>query len=206
MWLFPHLKSLTSHVFATLTFTRDISLDSAWEQTNTNFNRYIQKFRRQSAGNEIQYIRTVEAHLDSYPHIHTILQFHSPISVDNARYFDPTLYRKWKQLWTFGISDYQPPRSSRLPILYLIKYISKGNTTKTIWKKMFANATATADSKPSPAPSVKVVTTTPTQEFCKKYNIKQCTWSRKFTFPVLNGVGGVPHGDGKQSLLRYFTK
>lgn len=37
-----------------------------------------------------------------------------------------------------------------------------------------------------------------TDLLCRKYKVKQLTWSRGFTFPVLNGVRGVPDG---QSLL-----
>lgn len=199
------LKHLSSHVFATLTFSRDTGLDTAWQIANTTFNRYIQRFRRAHTGNQIQYIRTIEAHMDSYPHFHAILQFESPVTVDNARYFDNVLYRKWKQLWNVGLSDYQPPRAQRQPILYLIKYISKDTPTiKTLWHKILpieesVPVTATVDSQPSPVTSAELYSIPKrdiTLEYCKKYNIKQLTWSRKFIFPRLpkGGQGGTPEG------------
>lgn len=177
-----------------------------WSKLGTDFNRYIQKYRR-FHNLPIQYVRAVEAHADSYPHIHIILQFPTSISVSDARYFDKILYSRWKQLWSFGLSDYQPPRSKRLPILYLIKYISKSNHTyKTLWKKLLqtsAPVTATSDSQQSHVTSVEHSSTVDikfvtTDLLCKKHKIKQLTWSRGFKFPVLSGVRGVPIG---QTLL-----
>lgn len=197
------MKTLTNHVFATLTFSRDKSVDGTWEIANTNFNRYIQRLRRSHSGNPIQYIRTIEAHQDSYPHFHAILQFYTPISVDNARYFDNVLYRTWKQLWNCGLADYQPPRAQQRPILYLIKYISKDTPTyKTLWKKLLretVHVTVTQDSQQSHVTTAEPYSTPKrdlTLEYCKKFKIKQLTWSRKFIFPTLpkGGRGGTPEG------------
>lgn len=177
-------------------------MGETWSKLGINFNRFIQKYRRLHKL-PIQYIRTVEAHADTYPHIHIILQFpDARISVDNARYFDSVLYRKWKQLWTFGLSDYQPPRNTRQPILYLIKYISKEtHTYKTLWKKMLppADATVIKDGHgPIHAPTVQDTTTNKTLELCKTYKVKQLSWSRGFVFPSL---ARRPETEIEQTLL-----
>lgn len=156
------MDSLTNHVFATLTYSHEIGLVQAWEQLGKDFNRYIQVFRRKSIPNEVQYIRTIEAHGNGYPHIHVILQFKDPIRVQNARYFENSLYRRWKIFWKCGLSDYQPPRNTSHPIFYLIKYISKDTPTiKTLWKKLYASAESVDTSltqssqKQSSAPTAK---------------------------------------------------
>lgn len=176
-------------------------MEDSWRTASKDFNRYVQRLRRLHTGNSVQYLRTIEAHSDSYPHWHTILQFQSPISVSNVRYFDNVLYRKWKQLWTLGLSDYQPPLSGRNPVIYVIKYITKNSHThKTIWKKLLVNVTATKDGLGSlPVLDVQETITPAWLEYLKKYRIKQCTWSRDFVFPAYPKP--VRLEDCKQTLL-----
>jgi len=185
------LITFTNHVFATLTFSRGLSSDLCWRKTSIDFNRFIQRVRRLHKC-EVQYIRVVEAHRDSYPHLHAVIQFPTSISVSNARRFDNVLYAKWKQLWTSGLSDIKPVESQQGSILYLMKYISKGATSKNVWKKCYSVYNASVkDSKvlPStytPAKSTNVsVPLTPTQQLCEQYKIKQMSWSRGFVFPIL---------------------
>lgn len=209
-------RHLTNHVFATFTFKRDIPVSQCWEQTSLHFNRYIQRLRRLH-NSPVQYLRTVEAHGDTYPHLHAILQFRNPITVENTRYFDRILYAKWKQLWTGGISDYQPPLSTkRHSILYIVKYISKDTPTyRTLWRKLLQNVNSVVTTENSSETKQNTESTTsakPAQNtiedseayintkpsttllFCKKYKIKQLTWSRDFTFPMLQAPAAVPKG------------
>lgn len=170
-------------------------METSWRTLSKNYNRYIQRFRRQFPLSDIQYIRAIEAHKDGYPHIHEILQFKNSLNVKDARYFDPELFRRFKGLWSHGLSDYQPPRGDKQPILYLIKYISKSsNSHRTIWKKMLKNIQL-----PKSQDARNQNTTTQCQDIlsanavkfaltdlnCKKYKLRQLSWSRKFTFPVL---------------------
>nr|AGG39820.1 replication-associated protein [Diporeia sp. associated circular virus] len=182
--------SFGSHVFATLTYTRSSSSDICWQNANNHFNRYIQKLRRLHNSN-VQYVRCIEAHEDFYPHFHAVLQFPKVLTVSDARYFDRILYQQWKQLWTSGLSDFQHPRSKQKPILYLIKYISKGATLNTLWKKCYpvpsvpVSSSLPLSSCSIPVPNISTDALSPTQQLCKKHKIKQLTWSRGFKFPVL---------------------
>ena len=131
------MESLVSYVFATYTYERNNTIPESWERVSKDFNRYIQNVRRLHT-HKVQYLRAVEVHKDGYPHLHAVLRFRSPLRVNNSRYFDSKLYSKWKSLWRGGLSDFQPPRSKRHPILYIIKYASKeSHTVKTLWKKYY---------------------------------------------------------------------
>lgn len=205
------MRHLTKHVFATYTFKRDIPVSECWTQTGLHFNRLVQKLRRLH-GVPVQYIRTVEAHRDTYPHIHVIWQFRDPITVEDVRYFDRRLYAKWKSLWQLGLSDYQPPRGNTAPILYLIKYISKSTSThRVLWKKLLrsvpnvqnhsnvasvqqTSANIVESDNLSPIIADDKIKFSTTLLFCKQYKIRQLSWSRKFVFPALpkGGRGGTP--------------
>ena len=189
------MDSFTNHVFWTLTYGRNCSLADAWSNTSKDFNRFIQKLRRFHKS-PIQFIRAIEAHEDSYPHIHCISQHSQALSVGHGRYFDSLLYAKWKQLWTLGLSDAQPPKSKQTPILYLIKYISKSNNSyKTLWSKMFQridtlSATPPIQQQSTATPSMNCTNESIesskfliTNQLCKQYKIKQLSWSRRFAYP-----------------------
>lgn len=178
--------------------------------TSRLWNRYIQRIRRLH-GSSVGYLRTVEAHQDLYPHIHAVLDFGSAtIRVDNAKFFDKNLYASWKAQWLCGHSDYQRPysRGASNSLLYIIKYISKASTKKTIWQKLYANVSdrdvkrnslsippqthkvPVSPASNSDAQNTNALTTQPLMDnpslfFCKQFKIKQCTWSRNFTFPRL---------------------
>lgn len=127
------------HLFATLTYDRVLSSECTWQRTSKDFNRFIQKLRRLHCDTQIAYLRTIESHKDGYPHIHVLLQHPSAvIRVSNSKYFDRTLYQKWKGLWSHGLSDFQAPRRKEDSIKYILKYITKSSTTKTIWKKLYS--------------------------------------------------------------------
>lgn len=178
-------------------------MDTLWKRCSSDYNRFIQRFRRFHKC-KIHYIRTIESHQDCYPHIHAVLQFPMSLSVDNARYLDRQLFREWEKLWTFGHTDFEPVESKSGGILYITKYVSKGSTSKTIWKKVYAlqkskrsldstSKTApvivTPDLMQNPALTVSEIIDAPksvkTAYFCKKHKIRQCSWSRGFVFPVL---------------------
>ncbi len=146
-------------------------MELQWDKIGRTFNRYIQEFRRLHHM-EVQYLRVVERHKDGYPHVHAILQFpYAVIHVRDSRYFDRTLYKTWKALWKAGHSDYQKPRRSKQgTISYLMKYLIKNTTRKTVWKKILPKVETTATIHE------KVITT----QDVKIGKIKLCTWSRKF--------------------------
>ncbi len=173
-------------IFSTYTYARSRLLGDCWRTANNDFNRYIQRLRRLHA-NDVQYLRTIEAYNDGYPHFHAILRFKTVLTITNGRYVDKTLYQRWKHLWVCGLSDHQVPRSKQSPIAYIIKYATK-NSGVNIWRHYYANiakdqlkheiapATATISTIPSTAISVP----TELELVCIKHKIKQTTWSRKF--------------------------
>lgn len=191
--------TFTRHIFSTLTYRRDDDLSFTWKRSSRDFNRYIQKLSRLH-NLRINYLRVVEEHTDGYPHIHCILQYPSAcIRVENSRYFDTALYQKWRTLWSHGHSDYQKPRVSGIGTLsYVMKYLLKNQTSKTVWKKVLSQSALTVG-KPSVdqttsnkcsntiqditrreliGDTLKDLTKYPTH----KYNVKLCTWSRNFDF------------------------
>lgn len=199
------VRTFIHHVFATFTVRRDSTETDAWRQIGTNFNRFIQKFRR-VCDSRLQYIRTVEAHQDGYPHIHAVLQFYNSLAITDGTYFDMALYRLWKRLWSVGLSDYQAPHSgNKYPILYIIKYISKDSATwNTLWKKLLTdglNTTQIVNSGPDSAiksvsahtasglstggqeVTARFMVQSNTSFFSAQFKIKQLTWSRGFVFP-----------------------
>lgn len=185
-------------------------MDTAWKQVSKDFNRFIQRFRRLH-NVQVQYIRTIEAHNDSYPHLHAVLQLPASLTITNARYFDRELFKKWKQLWTSGLSDYRPPNpKQQSPVLYIVKYISKSSSSyRTVWKKLLRNvspvasSSSTSNEKPKSvelansqaceitSDSVKFATTL---LFCKQHKLRPVTWSRGFIFPAIpkRGLGKPP--------------
>lgn len=209
---------VTQHVFATLTFKREIDKDNTWLSVTRMFNRFVTNYRRLHRDG-CEYIRTVEAHKDGYPHIHAVLQHKHGVFVTNNRYFDSDLYQKWKGLWKSGFSDFQAPYAgNQYPILYIVKYISKSSTSKTLWKKMYKSSnvvTAKDTSAVSVDPSISPIKkpllaspnteTNPTLSFCKQYKIKQCTWSRGFMFPSIRPKSLIvlPH---QETLNNHFTE
>lgn len=200
-------RHITNHVFATLTYARNSPCEVYWKRTTRDFNRFITYFRRLHRDG-CEYLRTIEAHADGYPHIHCVLQIRQGLVVENGKYFDNALYGRWRSTWVLGHSDFQAPtgRGKSHPVFYNIKYISKNSTAKTIWRKVYAqqNAKRSAVQKSteqlSTTPTLGAsragvtnahstsVDTNPSLLFCKQYRIKQCTWSRGFKFPTLNRI------------------
>ncbi len=181
------------HIFATFTYARLSSSELLWDSCSKDFNRTIQRLRRLHCC-KVQYLRTLEAHKDGFPHIHTLLQFPSAqIRVSNQKYIDRLLYDRWKASWPHGLSDFQIPRRQRIgQIRYILKYISKNSTSKTIWKRISSVTPVTksipSESSPTPAPveSLKNVVTKDTYNSDMSPNPthfrkqKLCSWSRDF--------------------------
>ncbi len=171
-------------VFLTTTYSRDRLLDDTWRHANTDFNRYIQKLRRLPQG-QMEYLRTIEAHRDGYPHFHAILRFHTVLAIDNCRYFRPNIYASWKKAWTKGLSDAQPPRNKQSPLAYIIKYTTKQSGNR-IWKRYYRHLDVSSAELPhTPSSLIKkdtlsVSPVTPLSKRCAENKIKQCTWSRRF--------------------------
>ncbi len=185
-------------IFSTYTYSRDRLLDDVWQRANNDFNRYIQRLRRLHA-NRVQYLRTFEAHNDGYPHIHAILRFHTVLTITNGRYLDKTLYKRWKHLWVRGHSDFAVPRHKQSPIAYIIKYTTK-NSGVNVWRKYYQSIQDSSGSVPDVSPAGGLArpvglqsptdafvphVPTPLEKTCKKWKIKQVTWSREF-FKYLN--------------------
>lgn len=174
------------HIFATVTYEHSISSATAWDSVSSNYNRYIQKLRRLH-GCPVQYLRTLESHKNDYAHCHSILQFpDARIRVDNHKYFTPSLHAKWKLLWSHGLSDYQVPKTKGTSQLtYILKYIIKNQTSKTIWKKILKSQCVvnSADAQPS-----NTSTDSSENQFdfsvapVSKNGAKLCSWSRNFDF------------------------
>lgn len=204
--------TVTNHVFATLTYKREYGLVECWNRITKDFNRFI-TYQRRLHRNGLEYIRSVEAHDDLYPHIHVVIQHKHGILVRNRRYFDQNLYQKWKQSWQCGLSDFQAPYSgSKHPTFYIIKYIAKQASLKTLWKKYYSTRSIKDTSAPNVVqnsastkkPSLASTNTeilNPSLFFCKQFKIKQVTWSRGYEFPRFESMSS-PLGDGRgQSLL-----
>lgn len=186
--------SFIRHVFTTLTYARTRSKDMAWQSVSKDFNRYCQKQRRLH-NTQCQYLRCIETHKDGYPHIHVLLQYPSAIiRVENNRYFDRRLYTLWKKQWPHGLSDHQPPRHlNTSAIKYILKYISKNTTCKTVWKKVLKNVNSATQLQQNGTPtkatpdsisSATPVLNTTTKSLIKKNGVKLLTWSRGFDFSV----------------------
>lgn len=188
-------RSVTQHVFVTLTYKREYGLVECWKRVTKDYNRFFQKFRRLHRGG-CEYIRTIECHADNYPHLHAVIQFKHGILVSNGRYFDEDLFKKWKTFWECGHTDFQAPYAgSQYPVLYIVKYISKNGSLKTLWKRYYS-AHPVKDTSVLPVAQNTVATSThssvikntetlnPSTFFCKQFKIKQCSWSRNFEFPV----------------------
>lgn len=104
--------------------------------------------------------------------------------------------------WTHGLSDYQVPRSTGSSCInYILKYITKNHTSKTIWKKLLTgNSVNTANNQtsgPDPQPSshsacasnptnavTKCILSNTTNLIRHPSGAKFCTWSRKFNFSL----------------------
>ncbi len=167
------MDEFTRHIFGTLTYARTETIQTTWKTISNDFNRYIQRFRR-THNEKIQYLRVIERHKDLYPHIHIIIQFpNASIRIRDSKWIDRELYKNWKTLWKRGHSDYQKPRSSKTgTISYIMKYLLKNTTQKTVWKKIIPKTSVQMHKGGTP-PS------TP-PESTKMNGVKLCTWSRGF--------------------------
>lgn len=132
---------------------------------------------------QIQYLRVLEEQKSKHCHIHVLLQLpHASLRINNSRYFDSTLYSRWKSLWSHGLSDYQVPRKQKSgAIAYVLKYVTKNATCKTIWKKLITQDIATS-AKEQKNRSNSTETSTSSVAPVKKYGVKLVTWSRDFSF------------------------
>lgn len=192
--------SFIRHTFATLTYVRDSSTEDTWAQVTKNFNRFIQRYRRLHNQN-IQYIRAIESHKDGYPHIHVLIQHPAAdLRITNRKYFDRRLYGQWKGLWPHGLSDFQVPRRKSVGQLrYILKYINKNATCKTVWKKILPASTPSGHtsetqtmttSQSADNAATPWTTSDPSNQNTEElhpthfFGIKLLSWSRHFDFGV----------------------
>lgn len=172
----------SQHVFATLTYSRNLEVLQTWQRVSKDYNRYLQKLRRLH-NCKIEYLRVVEQHKDSYPHVHALLQYPSAqLRIENHKFFDSTLYKKWKSLWTHGHSDYQKPkRSGSGTISYLMKYLLKNQTAKTIWKKLLPVQISTPQAvKTAPIETLNAKIEKILAHPTHLNGVKLASWSRNF--------------------------
>lgn len=180
----PKQIQFTRHIFGTLTYSRNHSLDERWSTISIHFNRFMQSFRRLHRDN-IAYLRVVEEHKDGYPHIHVLLQFpDARIRIENSRYFDKELYERWRLLWKHGHTDYQKPRSQGTGTLsYVLKYLIKNQTSKTIWKKCLpVNADVNISKDQNTTISSANDTDASVNHPTRLHGVKLASWSRNFDF------------------------
>lgn len=189
------METFTRHIFVTLTYARVDSIQDTWKIISKDFNRFHQRFKRLH-NCEVQYLRVVEEHKDGYPHLHAVMQFpDARIRVTNSRYFDRLLFQKWKTLWLRGHSDFQQPKKSGIgTISYVMKYLIKNQTSKTVWNKIYVNVIVTDTQKNMESSSVQDVNGNiiPVLESENKTKtprlpthlegVKLCSWSRNFDF------------------------
>jgi hypothetical protein len=204
--LSPKKVEFARHVFATFTYEPHIS--DKWGRVSKDYNRYLQEIRRLH-NVRVAYLRVVEQHKNGAPHIHALLQFPSAqlrvqsyVQDRRARkkspmwYFDKALYSKWKSLWRYGHSDYQRPRRGGVgPISYMMKYLLKNQTQKTVWRKVIATQTSTDQKSSVPLSAAQIeqrscanLQKTPMDGLVtntmpvRKFGVKLCSWSRNFDF------------------------
>ncbi len=208
------MDTFARHVFGTLTYKRLYGEGSSYvprdhedgllrlngfsRNVSKDFNRFVQRFRRLNQ-KHIGYFRSIELHKDGYPHIHVLFQFDSAcLSVYHNRFFDSILYHRWKRCWQHGLSDFQPPRKHGVhQLTYIMKYISKNATSKTVWKKLYpqsvSSVTNIQDVSSCPTPSSTItpsqVKTTSKSTIPSVYlvlnstnRLKLLSWSRNFDF------------------------
>lgn len=187
--------SFIRHIFVTLTYARNSTSAETWQHVSKDFNRFLQKFRRSTRAN-VGYLRTLEAHKDGYPHIHAIIQFpDARVRIKGDRYFSDDVFRQFKSTWPHGHSDFQVPFSKREgQIYYIMKYIQKNSTSKTVWKKLYGANNVTESTTPPIDSSVGALTNTSdvaTKPISKSITVrnpthfnkqKLCSWSRNFDF------------------------
>lgn len=166
------------HLFVTLTYARDSPIN-----LRKDFNRYIQSFRRRT-GIHIAYFRCVELQRDGTPHYHILIQYPSAsVRVLNDRYFIGKYYRLLKSLWKFGLTDYQPPRAKGVSKLtYIMKYLSKNTSTRTIWKKILSVNSVETQHRKDTSGKVYTGSVAPVHLMLLNSRIKLLTWSRNFDF------------------------
>ena len=212
---------LQRHLFATLTYARNGSCDEYWKKCSMDFNRYIQRVRRgrKATGKkrryfypDIAYFRSVEQHRDGFPHIHILLQYHDNLvrsyfhhTTRSGRsskkvYYIDSQYRDFlKSCWTAGHTDYQVPHAKAIgQLTYIMKYISKNSTTKTVWRKILAgtvdspnivksqlqNNNAAVESSMEKERTLSKASPTVATNPISYQNIKLLSWSRNFDFSV----------------------
>ena len=199
------------HIFCTLTYAPNYC--KPWDRVSKDYNRYIQEFRRET-NCSVGYLRVIERHKNGRPHIHALLQFpDARIRVCNRSYFDNSFYHRWRALWRYGHSDYQRPYSNRSPVGYILKYITKNATSKTVWKKILQDQPSLDTSEESNVemepPLTKKSTDTKIPSSTHLNGLKLLTWSRNFDFTPFKPVSLVaPQTASKaeKSLLQVHTK
>jgi len=117
----------TRAVFVTLTYARNETLATLWEQVGKDFNRWASAMRKRYGG--IKIIRCWEAQRDGYPHIHCVLLF------EEAEFKTFFYNKKWRlsekreleTLWRWGFCDFFALYSLGAGVGYVLKYVTKVN-------------------------------------------------------------------------------
>lgn len=163
---------------------------------------------------EIEYLRVIEFHDDGYPHIHVLFQYPSAcLRIENSRFFDRALYQRWKYLWKHGLSDFQRPKYSGVrAVSYILKYLIKNQTSKTVWRKILQSNIEISGEKEDlqksteSTPQNSLDSTISNSAFentplpIRLHGVKLCTWSRNFDFTQFS------NNPSKNSLVKTRPK
>lgn len=175
------------HVFITLTYSRDVQIQESWKKVSKDYNRFIQRLRLKPYNTSYNYIRVIEQHRDGYPHIHCIIQHptRAVFRITFDRYVDRVLRKSWKARWPHGFSDVRAIKTAGRTgsFFYLLKYLSKNQTKKTIYKKVIIYPAGSTCGRGISVKKEKTPLSTENHVLPTHLNgVKLCTWSRNFDF------------------------
>jgi hypothetical protein len=120
----------TNWLFITYTVDPKIyNKEQAWEIIPKNFNKEITNLRNKFG--KIDYVHSVEAQANGYPHIHALVRFND-ISFEKFYHYKSRTYRlrDWKEInrikvcWKMGFVDVQAVYSKKEALSYLGKMFS----------------------------------------------------------------------------------
>lgn len=139
--IMPHRQErlYSSVLMSTLTYTRQIPRQEAWDRVAEDFNRYMSHLRDRYG--RVSAVRCFEAQKDGYPHIHVILVFHDyrfkTFQHGKTRRVSKKseLEAFWSDKEYLGFSDYQALNSWRHGLNYLVKYLHKSLSLSNLSKK-----------------------------------------------------------------------
>jgi CRISPR/Cas system CSM-associated protein Csm2 small subunit len=134
-----HSSEPRNDLFATLTFSRDVTRGATLRKLRTNLGKFTRQIRKDFGA--IEYLRSIEEHKDNFPHIHLHILFRNyQYTPERGRYLPETMYKTLKSSWTHGHTDYQPPRGKGYGVVrYTLKYLNKTTSSNNLWSQLLTN-------------------------------------------------------------------